>query len=186
MFENRQLYPAVITGKISKLQAQLIIEMPDDQQTTIRDPNNPDEPPKMFSFDHSYWSHDGFKETSKGYLEPTNDRYADQVCKKKSRMLFFKINSPVFLNNNFKISMVQNFQKKVYNDLGKGVLDNAWKGYNCCLFAYGQTGSGKSYSMVGYKNNKGNTNIKVRGNAYGPFFEIQKTVFLVNQIKEVP
>ena len=28
------------------------------------------------------------------------------------------------------------------------VLDNAWTGYNCCLFAYGQTGSGKSYSMV--------------------------------------
>ena len=35
------------------------------------------------------------------------------------------------------------------------MLDNAWKGYNCSLFAYGQTGSGKSYSMVGYKANKG-------------------------------
>lgn len=39
----------------------------------------------------------------------------------------------------------QNF---VYNALGKQVLDNAWEGYNCCLFAYGQTGAGKSYSMV--------------------------------------
>ncbi|XP_076461788.1 kinesin-like protein KIF28 [Babylonia areolata] len=46
-------------------------------------------------------------------------------------------------------------QKKVFNDLGFGVLENAWKGYNCSLFAYGQTGSGKSYSMVGYGNNKG-------------------------------
>uniref|UniRef100_A0A0M3ILV7 Kinesin-like protein n=1 Tax=Ascaris lumbricoides TaxID=6252 RepID=A0A0M3ILV7_ASCLU len=46
-------------------------------------------------------------------------------------------------------------QRKVFDDLGKGVLNNAWKGYNCSLFAYGQTGSGKSYSMVGYKNNKG-------------------------------
>lgn len=43
----------------------------------------------------------------------------------------------------------------VFDDLGKGVLDNAWKGYNCSLFAYGQTGSGKSYSMVGYGQNKG-------------------------------
>ena len=44
----------------------------------------------------------------------------------------------------------------VFNDLGLGVLDNAWKGYNTSLFAYGQTGSGKSYSMVGYGENKGN------------------------------
>ncbi|CAL1537456.1 unnamed protein product [Lymnaea stagnalis] len=46
-------------------------------------------------------------------------------------------------------------QKKVFDDLGKGVINNAWKGYNCSLFAYGQTGSGKSYSMVGFGNNKG-------------------------------
>ena len=38
----------------------------------------------------------------------------------------------------------------VYQQLGVGVLENAWKGFNCCLFAYGQTGSGKSYSMMGY------------------------------------
>lgn len=44
---------------------------------------------------------------------------------------------------------------KVFSDLGVGVLDNAWKGYNCSLFAYGQTGSGKSYSMVGWGANKG-------------------------------
>ncbi|EDV26227.1 uncharacterized protein TRIADDRAFT_23272, partial [Trichoplax adhaerens] len=46
-------------------------------------------------------------------------------------------------------------QLRVFKDLGQGVLDNAWKGYNCSLFAYGQTGSGKSYSMVGYGANKG-------------------------------
>ena len=43
----------------------------------------------------------------------------------------------------------------MFNDLGLGVLDNAWAGYNTSLFAYGQTGSGKSYSMVGYGQNKG-------------------------------
>lgn len=38
---------------------------------------------------------------------------------------------------------------------GKEVLDNAFEGFNACLFAYGQTGSGKSYSIVGYGENKG-------------------------------
>lgn len=47
-------------------------------------------------------------------------------------------------------------QAKVFEDLGRGVLSNAWQGFNCSLFAYGQTGSGKSYSMVGYGENKGN------------------------------
>ena len=31
-------------------------------------------------------------------------------------------------------------QSKVFNDLGRSVLDNAWNGYNASLFAYGQTG----------------------------------------------
>lgn len=46
-------------------------------------------------------------------------------------------------------------QLKVYNDVGKDVLDSAFDGYNSTLFAYGQTGAGKSYSMVGYAANKG-------------------------------
>ena len=51
--------------------------------------------------------------------------------------------------------VLSTFQRVVFEDLGRGVLDNSWKGYNCSLFAYGQTGSGKSYSMVGYGPNKG-------------------------------
>ncbi len=31
-------------------------------------------------------------------------------------------------------------QAAVYADLGAGVLDNAFLGYNACIFAYGQTG----------------------------------------------
>lgn len=48
-------------------------------------------------------------------------------------------------------------QEKIFSDLGQVLLDNAWLGYNCCLFAYGQTGSGKSYSVFGYGQNKGKT-----------------------------
>lgn len=41
-------------------------------------------------------------------------------------------------------------QDNLFKDLGAPLLDNAFKGYNNCIFAYGQTGSGKSYSMMGY------------------------------------
>ena len=81
---------------------------------------------KQFIFDYSYWSHGGFIEN-----EDTG--------------LFIK-DSP---------SSSYADQEKVFNDIGRGVLNNAWQGYHCCLFAYGQTGSGKSYSMVGYGRNKG-------------------------------
>jgi kinesin family protein 1 len=41
-------------------------------------------------------------------------------------------------------------QDNLFTDLGRPLLDNAFQGYNNCIFAYGQTGSGKSYSMMGY------------------------------------
>ncbi|KAI9676539.1 MAG: kinesin-like protein Klp8 [Caeruleum heppii] len=41
-------------------------------------------------------------------------------------------------------------QDDLFADLGRPLLDNAFQGYNNCIFAYGQTGSGKSYSMMGY------------------------------------
>ncbi|KAJ8921074.1 hypothetical protein NQ315_015870 [Exocentrus adspersus] len=40
-------------------------------------------------------------------------------------------------------------QEDVFMTLGKPLLNNAFRGYNGCLFAYGQTGSGKSFSMMG-------------------------------------
>ena len=71
---------------------------------------------RTFTFDYSFWSHDGFREDENGIFVPTSPKYADQNV--------------------------------VFEALGRQVLDNAWDGYNCCLFAYGQTGAGKSYSMV--------------------------------------
>lgn len=46
-------------------------------------------------------------------------------------------------------------QDNLFTDLGKPLLDNAFQGYNNCIFAYGQTGSGKSYSMMGYGDEEG-------------------------------
>ena len=38
---------------------------------------------------------------------------------------------------------------QVFSDLGQGVLESAFEGYNACLFAYGQTSAGKTYTMMG-------------------------------------
>lgn len=46
-------------------------------------------------------------------------------------------------------------QAEVFKDLGRPLLENAFKGYNNCIFAYGQTGSGKSYSMMGFGEESG-------------------------------
>eukprot|EP00002_Diphylleia_rotans_P023808 TRINITY_DN4688_c0_g1_i2.p1 TRINITY_DN4688_c0_g1~~TRINITY_DN4688_c0_g1_i2.p1 ORF type:complete len:1214 (+),score=278.54 TRINITY_DN4688_c0_g1_i2:125-3766(+) len=100
--------------------AKLIIQM-EGQMTSIVNPMNDEK--KNFSFDFSYWSHDGFSTRADGMMIPDGEKYADQ--------------------------------RRVFDDLGQSVLENAKKGFNCSLFAYGQTGSGKSYSMVGYGKNKG-------------------------------
>ena len=46
-------------------------------------------------------------------------------------------------------------QSTLQAELGSIVLNNAFEGYNTCLFAYGQTGSGKSYSMTGIPESPG-------------------------------
>ncbi|EDQ91195.1 uncharacterized protein MONBRDRAFT_17919 [Monosiga brevicollis MX1] len=53
--------------------AQLCIEMK-GAQTIIRG----DAGEKKFTFDYSYWSHDGFEEREDGLLVPTSPKYADQ------------------------------------------------------------------------------------------------------------
>lgn len=40
-------------------------------------------------------------------------------------------------------------QDVVFKNMVLPLVQNAFEGYNVCLFAYGQTGSGKSYSMMG-------------------------------------
>ena len=45
-------------------------------------------------------------------------------------------------------------QDQVFKDLGLDVVENAFNGYNVCVFAYGQTGSGKTYTMMGVEDNE--------------------------------
>ncbi|CAO2638620.1 Kinesin-like protein KIF28P [Lemmus lemmus] len=80
---------------------------------------------KTFTFDLAYWSHDGFQKDEDGVLIPSNP-------------------TSKFAG-----------QLRVFHDIGRGILDSAWRGYNATLLAYGQTGSGKSYSMIGFGTNKG-------------------------------
>ena len=47
------------------------------------------------------------------------------------------------------------FQQQIFDDIGKDMLNAAWKGYHSTIFAYGQTGSGKSYTVMGHHANAG-------------------------------
>ena len=59
--------------------ARLIITMIGNS-TEIRDPAAADNAePRKFTFDYSYWSHDGFEEKEDGYFAPVAAHYADQV-----------------------------------------------------------------------------------------------------------
>lgn len=107
-----------------KLKDKCILKM-DGYKTTITNPA--DGNTKDFTFDYSFWSHDGYIEESNGYLKTDPSH----------------------------MGCTYNDQEFVYNALGQEVLNNAWEGFHTCLFAYGQTGSGKSYSMIGYGENKG-------------------------------
>jgi len=104
----------------------------DNPKTVITDPTG-EKDPKPFTFDYSYYSHDQYHE-----LE------ADCEEGKKGLMVADAGKEEVYHN-----------QMYVFNDVGKGVLKNAYEGFNTSLFAYGQTGAGKSYSMVGYGVNIG-------------------------------
>uniref|UniRef100_A0AAV2KE07 Kinesin-like protein KIF13B n=1 Tax=Knipowitschia caucasica TaxID=637954 RepID=A0AAV2KE07_KNICA len=46
-------------------------------------------------------------------------------------------------------------QDVVFECLGESLLNNAFMGYNACIFAYGQTGSGKSFTMMGSREQPG-------------------------------
>ena len=51
------------------------IQMPGGNQTIITDDLGKE---KKFTFDHSFWSHDGYNTLPDGYMEPADDKYADQ------------------------------------------------------------------------------------------------------------
>ncbi|XP_054617349.1 kinesin-like protein KIF13B isoform X2 [Dunckerocampus dactyliophorus] len=94
------------------LKAKCVVEMEGSQ--TILNPamttlskGDPRNQPKVFAYDHCFWSMD----------ESQKDKFAGQEV--------------------------------VFQCLGESLLDNAFMGYNACIFAYGQTGSGKSYTMMG-------------------------------------
>ncbi|XP_034383210.1 kinesin-like protein KIF13B isoform X2 [Cyclopterus lumpus] len=94
------------------LKTKCVVEMEGNQ--TVLNPaitniskGDPRNQPKVFAFDHCFWSID----------ESQKDKFAGQDV--------------------------------VFQCLGESLLDNAFMGYNACIFAYGQTGSGKSYTMMG-------------------------------------
>lgn len=115
------------------------------ESTYLQNPEEPDEEPKKFTFDYSYWSHDGFEERDDGYLAPSTPHYADQVLndvnviifrqimcgstkvlKRRMALLSFKtlrgwwaLKSQIFFKEGMKLNW--NFQRcRVFNLLWRG------------------------------------------------------------------
>ena len=55
----------------------LCIDMPSDKMVVVKDVNMEKED-RAFSFDHAFWSFDGFTQDESGYRRPDNEKYADQ------------------------------------------------------------------------------------------------------------
>ena len=87
-----------------RLNSKLCVKMVGNQTILI---NPKTKKPRTFTFDYSYWSHDGFKEDDDGIL-----------IKAEEQGQFAS-------------------QQQVFSDVGIEIIDNAWEGYHCCLFAYG-------------------------------------------------
>ncbi|KAL8717238.1 MAG: hypothetical protein Q9225_005502 [Loekoesia sp. 1 TL-2023] len=73
-------------------------------------------------------------------------------------------------------------QDNLFDDLGSPLLDNAFQGYNNCIFAYGQTGSGKSYSMMGYGDEAG-VIPRICENMFERITELQKDKNLIYTVE---
>ncbi|CAK5020647.1 unnamed protein product [Meloidogyne enterolobii] len=55
----------------------------------------------------------------------------------------------------FNTNLLEGTQEHLFETIGIDVVNNAFCGFNTCVFAYGQTGSGKSYTMMGTKEEPG-------------------------------
>ena len=72
-----------------KHESECIISMPGENQTRIKDEKGKE---KIYTFDHSFWSHDGYKTLDDGYLAPIDEKYADQ------KMIFETVGKQVLDN----------------------------------------------------------------------------------------
>ena len=72
-----------------KQESECIISMPGENQTRIMDEKGKE---KIYTFDHSFWSHDGYKTLDDGYLAPVDEKYADQ------KMIFDTVGKQVLDN----------------------------------------------------------------------------------------
>ncbi|NWR42457.1 KI13B protein, partial [Regulus satrapa] len=93
-------------------------------------------------------------DANKVILHPVNTNLSkgDASCSKVSWLFPLQ----VFAYDHCFWSMDESVKEKyagsqdvVFKCLGENILQNAFEGYNACIFAYGQTGSGKSYTMMG-------------------------------------
>uniref|UniRef100_A0A6Q2XJ52 Kinesin motor domain-containing protein n=1 Tax=Esox lucius TaxID=8010 RepID=A0A6Q2XJ52_ESOLU len=79
---------------------------------------------------------------------PPSNTKGENIEKKPPKTLVFAFDHCFWSMDESNIAKYAG-QEVVFKCLGEGILENAFQGYNACIFAYGQTGSGKSFSMMG-------------------------------------
>lgn len=77
-----------------------------EKTTFLNNPDAPQEEPKKFAYDYSYWSHDGYKETETGLFvpdpsHPNGHKYCDQVS--MAYILYICIHLLILNSNLYKI-----------------------------------------------------------------------------------
>ena len=55
--------------------------------------------------------------------------------------------SPFIISSVFNTAHLYTDQEQVFQALGMDILQNAFEGYNACIFAYGQTGMKSGWSI---------------------------------------
>uniref|UniRef100_A0A8C4W2D4 Kinesin family member 13B n=1 Tax=Gopherus evgoodei TaxID=1825980 RepID=A0A8C4W2D4_9SAUR len=85
-------------------------------------------------------------DTNKVILHPVNTNLAKGDARSQPKVFAY---DHCFWSLDESVKEKYAGQDVVFKCLGENILQNAFEGYNACIFAYGQTGSGKSYTMMG-------------------------------------
>ena len=72
-------------GTVSREDGQECVVEMDGNTTRVRNPNNADDKPHDYAYDHSYWSFDGFKTLEDGTKAPDGPSYAPRQLEPPSR-----------------------------------------------------------------------------------------------------
>ena len=85
-----------------------------------------------------------------GFSIDADDNYVRFEFDKNLEKDYVNNHSTIYQFDHFQQIMPMNIsQEKVFNTVGKDVIESCFNGYNGTIFAYGQTASGKTFTITG-------------------------------------